>query len=54
MVEVDNSELERRAEIMMGYGGVQPIHNPFYSYSVRYSAERAMAAGQDHERFMSS
>jgi hypothetical protein len=44
MIEIDNDELERRAELMTDYGGVQPMHKPFYTYSVRYSAERALAA----------
>lgn len=48
MVEIDNEELERRADLTLGYGGVQPIHNPFYTYSVRYSAERALAAFEQY------
>lgn len=49
MIEINNEELERRAEMTVGYGGVQPMHNPFYTYSIRYSAERAIAAFKQYD-----
>lgn len=39
MLEIDSEELERRADLTLEHGGVQKIHNPFYTYSVRYSDE---------------
>ncbi len=42
---ISNEELERRAEITLDTcGGIQPIHIAFYDISIRYSAERALAA----------
>jgi len=42
---VSNEELERRAEITIGTcEGIQPMHGVFYDLSIRYSAERALAA----------
>jgi hypothetical protein len=49
MIEIDNQELERRAEITVKCGGVQPMHKPFYTYSVRYSADRAIAAFKQYD-----
>ncbi|HCG8159259.1 TPA: hypothetical protein NJ921_004529 [Vibrio parahaemolyticus] len=49
VVEIDNEELERRAAITLECGGVQPMHNLFYTYSVRYSAERAIAAFKQYD-----
>lgn len=49
MEEINNEELERRAESTLKYGGIQPIHNPFYTYSVRYSAERALVAFNNYD-----
>lgn len=49
MVEIDNDELERRAELTLEYSGIQPMHNPFYTYSVQYSAERALAAFEQYD-----
>ena len=42
---ISNEELERRAEITLNTcGGIQPMHIAFYDISIRYSAERALAA----------
>ncbi|MFM5313779.1 hypothetical protein ACET9R_00245 [Aeromonas veronii] len=49
MTEIAQEELERRASIILEYGGVQPIHNPFYTLSARYSAERAIVAFMQYD-----
>ncbi|TGD74346.1 hypothetical protein E4634_09545 [Mangrovimicrobium sediminis] len=42
---ISNEELEHRAEITLDTcGGIQPMHMAFYGISIRYSAERALAA----------
>ncbi|TOA20567.1 hypothetical protein CGK31_22875 [Vibrio parahaemolyticus] len=53
VVEIDDEELERRAALTVECGGVQPMHNPFYTYSVRYSAERAIAAFKQYDYLLS-
>ncbi len=49
MTEIEQEELERRASIILEFGGVQPMHNPFYTFSVRYSAERAIVAFMQYD-----
>lgn len=49
--DLDAEERSRRAAIVRGMGGVQPMHLVFYARSIRYSARAAASA---FERFSSA
>jgi hypothetical protein len=48
-------ELERRAKITNDTcGGIQPIHKPFYTLSVKYSADRCLKAFNSYDNLLKS
>ncbi|MGY0217502.1 hypothetical protein ACWJJH_08925 [Endozoicomonadaceae bacterium StTr2] len=47
---MDIEELERRAKITNEMcGGIQPMHKPFYTLSVKYSADRCLNAFKEYD-----
>jgi hypothetical protein len=51
--EISFEELERRAALTVEYSeGIQPIHTIFYDFSIKYSAERALAAFELYDKFL--
>ena len=55
MEHITTEELELRAlQTAKTCGGIQPMHTPFYTLSIGYSAERCLSAFDLYERLLES